>query len=501
MNQPSPSTTPPTVAVSYAWKEEAQGPNRKKVEDFCARLEQNGIRVVRDVNHVQYGQPLLDFVNQLAEHDHLCIFLSKAYLKSEWCMREIHAAWKRSLSDSGRFRRRVRIWLMPGLSIKTAAERTRWTRYWGKESKSIKRALAGLRSTQVISEIESQKAIDDFSNDTNAILHHVHKHLIPSDFNGFAKWAAQVVKLGEHSGDTSKKSNPSPRPSSRDTKAAGALNSSLSSPVGGIGGTGRRPDSRDFGRILREVFPRTHQRLLDAVKPGSGLGKLLIARFAPKAKDSKRQAEELMVRFHKDFLDVFPKFIEMYRKAATTADKREIIDLVSHCMFLALAPDFAKDVRRRSAGVGGQTLQLPQYGTAGIRDILRSWVMEHDRVEIFGSNSEDGGFGMDVSPPMRLSQIKRKLMKGAGIDHARADADVLLKARIRLRHRLKDPIYITISSPTLLSEIRSQHSPLKQLLVFVLDKQASIRPRTNDSDFDIDADLLIEEFRKIVASS
>jgi hypothetical protein len=157
-------------------------------------------------------------------------------------------------------------------------------------------------------------------------------------------------------------------------------------------------------------------------------------------------------------------------------------------------------VRGKTGGSGGQTLQLPHYGEVGIRDILRSWITEHDKVKTFGSNACDGSCDMDVSPPKRVSQIRLNLMKRAGIDRKRTDADVLLKAHIRTRHRLKDPIHVTISSPTLLAEIRSEDSPLNQLLVFVLDKEASIRPGDNNPVFELDLELLIKEFRRLVTS-
>lgn len=191
MNPTAQSSGPrPKVGVSYAWREEeGDGINQGKVEELCTYLRGRGIEVIRDKTHAENGKSLVDFMKEIADQDHLCVFLSEAYLRSEWCMRELLTAWQRSCSDPDRFRKRVKVWLMPGMSLE---DRARWTGHWKTEADRKKKELDGLAPQTVTGEYDLLRLFENIAADVNKILLHVRDHLAPRTFDEFVDWVTDT---------------------------------------------------------------------------------------------------------------------------------------------------------------------------------------------------------------------------------------------------------------------------------------------------------------------
>ncbi len=118
----------PKVGVSYSWKEEREGAHHGAVDRFCASLRKAGIEVIRDQDEVQHGECLSEFMRDLGASEFLCVFLSDGYLKSPNCMYELLVAWQRSMDNPKDFRRRVKVWVMPGSAVVSQAPRC-WARH------------------------------------------------------------------------------------------------------------------------------------------------------------------------------------------------------------------------------------------------------------------------------------------------------------------------------------------------------------------------------------
>lgn len=175
------ASAPPRVAVSYAWKEETEGPNRQAVEKFCEELRARGCEVIRDNGVVKPGQNLIEFMQALAAEDYICVFLTKAYLESTDCMFELMTAWEISAKDSGKFAERVHIWHMEGCPLyKTMQDRVPLVTWWKQHLESEKAAAALDGGPQIDAGTQGYlNRIEDINKNLHAILTHLKGHLLP----------------------------------------------------------------------------------------------------------------------------------------------------------------------------------------------------------------------------------------------------------------------------------------------------------------------------------
>jgi hypothetical protein len=89
-----PSAPPPTrpdpreVYVSYNWRREAQSP---LVQGLCDALwERERIRVIRERDVMHWGDSIRQFMQQLAAGRCVLVILSADYLRTPFCMTELH---------------------------------------------------------------------------------------------------------------------------------------------------------------------------------------------------------------------------------------------------------------------------------------------------------------------------------------------------------------------------------------------------------------------------
>jgi len=178
------------VAVSYAWKQEREGENHGAVVQFCEGLTNCNIEVLRDTEHLKFGQGISDFMGKVGSSDLLCIFLSDDYLRSPNCMHELLVAWQRSRHNVEEFRSRVKVWLMPGVSaIHDMDIRGSWMDYWHREFKKREPLLDQIRdgvSTMTVDQILRIKAI---ATNVEAILAFFADTLHPDSLEKFEEWA------------------------------------------------------------------------------------------------------------------------------------------------------------------------------------------------------------------------------------------------------------------------------------------------------------------------
>ena len=118
MPAPEPSSKT-EYYVSYAWGDSTpEGRKREAyVDRFCAEAEKKGIKIIRDQTAMRYGDSISKFMNRLAHGERIFVFLSAKYLKSAFCMNELHQIWRNCGEDGAKFIDRTRIYVLPCAKI------------------------------------------------------------------------------------------------------------------------------------------------------------------------------------------------------------------------------------------------------------------------------------------------------------------------------------------------------------------------------------------------
>jgi internalin A len=117
----------------------AHEPNERAgrpVDDFCREAEHRGREIIRDVEKLRYGESIQDFMrHELATGDRVFVWLTDEYLRSPYCMVELHALWWRAGGDARRLQEQVRLVL--DVSIRHETEKAAFTHFWREQKKAI----------------------------------------------------------------------------------------------------------------------------------------------------------------------------------------------------------------------------------------------------------------------------------------------------------------------------------------------------------------------------
>ncbi|MEO1609771.1 MAG: COR domain-containing protein [Pseudomonadota bacterium] len=122
--------------VSYAWggnKTKADRLREKAVTTLCEAAKANGIRIVRDKHDMQFGDSIGQFMIRIAEAQHVFVIMSAKYLRSPYCMYELHEIYRECRRRDDVFRQRVRVIVLPDADIFGPIERIRHAEHWSKE--------------------------------------------------------------------------------------------------------------------------------------------------------------------------------------------------------------------------------------------------------------------------------------------------------------------------------------------------------------------------------
>ena len=121
--------------VSYAWSDKTtDGQEREAlVDQLCGEAHQRGITIQRDRDVMQYGDRISTFMDRIARgavDGRVFIVLSDKYLRSLYCMYELHEVWRYCMQDAAKFIERTRVFVHPSASIATEVERSQYVIHW-----------------------------------------------------------------------------------------------------------------------------------------------------------------------------------------------------------------------------------------------------------------------------------------------------------------------------------------------------------------------------------
>jgi len=167
--------------VSYAWGGNATKEDRRReavVDALCEKAERQGIQIIRDKDFMSQGDSITRFMQQIAEGQRVYVVLSQKYLRSPFCMFELHEIYRecsRRDNKLGRrddeFRRCVRVITLPNTDIFDPFDRIAHARRWRDERDRLA-ALIRDCGVDVTGEDATRRVrlMTRFTNDTADIL-------------------------------------------------------------------------------------------------------------------------------------------------------------------------------------------------------------------------------------------------------------------------------------------------------------------------------------------
>jgi len=141
------TTEPPKVFVSYAWGDtlpiasEEDRQRQEVVERLCQTLEKEHWQVVRDKTALQYGDKISTFMKTLSQANLVIVVLSAKYLRSPYCMKELHALYQNSRQEKRAFLDRIIPLVLDDARFGTPRERVECAKYWEAEYLKLKADL------------------------------------------------------------------------------------------------------------------------------------------------------------------------------------------------------------------------------------------------------------------------------------------------------------------------------------------------------------------------
>ena len=100
-----PPKSVPEIFVSFAWGDNSSQEARQcteVVDLLCETLRQHGWHILRDSNVLRSGDLISGFMKRIGLADHVIAVSSDKYLRSPYCMTELHSIYQRSLEEKDR---------------------------------------------------------------------------------------------------------------------------------------------------------------------------------------------------------------------------------------------------------------------------------------------------------------------------------------------------------------------------------------------------------------
>ena len=177
-----PPPTPPTrpeVFISYAGRQEQAEP---LVDDLIDGLAKHDIRVLRDRTDIQPGDLISAFMRRISSGRCVLLVISQAYLRSPYCMTELHGIWTQARRSDADFLRRIVPLVQPGADIGTIEGRIAHAVHWKQRYESLD-ALIRAHGPAVVGERDFAqfKLMDDYWRQVGDLLAYANDVLLPRE--------------------------------------------------------------------------------------------------------------------------------------------------------------------------------------------------------------------------------------------------------------------------------------------------------------------------------
>ena len=154
------------------------------IDQFCDRLRDAGLKVVRDVNEMSPGERVSEFMAELSAGRRIVVFLSDKYLRSSYCMNELFNIYRSSGHDSNRFLNRVYPVITDGTSIGEPDDRLPYVLHWKKRYETLKPLVDELGGSYLSeADVRDYRMIDNFAKNVSEMIQLVNDKLMPRNLD------------------------------------------------------------------------------------------------------------------------------------------------------------------------------------------------------------------------------------------------------------------------------------------------------------------------------
>jgi internalin A len=134
----------PEIFVSYAWGDDSSDDAHQRteiVDRLCETLGQHGWNILRDSNVLRPGELISGFMKRIGLADHVIVVLSDKYLRSPYCMTELHYIYQRSVGEKEDFLRRIIPLALEDARFGSRRDRLVYAEHWKQEFQSLNEDL------------------------------------------------------------------------------------------------------------------------------------------------------------------------------------------------------------------------------------------------------------------------------------------------------------------------------------------------------------------------
>ncbi|MDJ0628834.1 MAG: COR domain-containing protein [Rhodobacter sp.] len=165
---------------SYA-NDDEHADRSKPVATFCKRIEDDkGIIIRRDVNELDYGDEIEPFMRDLSAGSRIYIWLTDNYLKSPYCLFELHEIWLACERDPRKLEDRVVV-LFGDADVRDEVGQKAYRDYWDKQLDAAYDRLR--RSPDPLDVAETLGRISGFVQVLSHLLSFIQARIRYTDFN------------------------------------------------------------------------------------------------------------------------------------------------------------------------------------------------------------------------------------------------------------------------------------------------------------------------------
>lgn len=244
---------------------------------------------------------------------------------------------------------------------------------------------------------------------------------------------------------------------------------------------------------LRGVFGKQFDNIKKILTDNLPLRDLLLEKLGVTTQDAEAATRQLIARFHSQFLPAVGAFGKLYR---TSSHRAELVELASSVMYLGMAPAYAEQVRRQYPNLAGSSIPIHPEARNGISQLLICWAQGDAALPPQAMSQERSQGFFESTPQMSVNEIRLSLLDRFGINPNHPDADAQLESMIRMKNNFGEPPHLTVEESSILDDLRRPGSPLRELLVFIKDRAASIHPARGAS-YDRDVEVHFDQLKVI----
>jgi internalin A len=176
----------PEIFVSYAWGDDSSEDARQRtevVDRLCKALDKDGWKIIRDKTDMRSGDLISGFMKRIGLADNVIVVLSDKYLRSPYCMTELHSIYQRSVGEKEDFLRRIIPLVLADAQISAWRDRVAYAEHWEAEFKAMEEKFRHLAE----SDFRLYKAMQEWHNRIGDMLAYVNDVLSPHGFDEIVK--------------------------------------------------------------------------------------------------------------------------------------------------------------------------------------------------------------------------------------------------------------------------------------------------------------------------